>query len=70
MIFAIIFVIINGHTCKLFKNILNDVQTEGNIIYARKLQLILPVAVTVSMFVVLKFVPQLDPANPLKGRRL
>ena len=26
MIFAIIFLIMNGHTCKLFKNILNDVQ--------------------------------------------
>ena len=27
MIFAIYFVIINGHTCKLFKIMLNDVQT-------------------------------------------
>ena len=30
MIFAIIFMIMNRHTCKLFKNILNDVQTEAN----------------------------------------
>ena len=30
MIFAIIFMIMNRYTCKLFKNILNDVQTEGN----------------------------------------
>ena len=29
VIFAIIFVIMNGHTYILFKNILNDVQTES-----------------------------------------
>ena len=28
-IFAIIFVTINGHTSKLFKNTFNDVQAEG-----------------------------------------
>ena len=29
VIFAIIFTTMNGHTFKLFKNILNDVQTKG-----------------------------------------
>ena len=29
-LFAIIFMIIKRHTCKLFKAILNDVQTKGN----------------------------------------
>ena len=28
--FAMLFVIMNKHTCKLFNNILNDVQTKGN----------------------------------------
>ena len=28
--FAITLVIINGHTCKLFENIINDVQIKGN----------------------------------------
>ena len=30
MSFAIIVMIMNRQTCELFKNILNDVQTEGN----------------------------------------
>ena len=28
--FAITLVIMNGHTCKLFENIINDVQNKGN----------------------------------------
>ena len=28
--FAITLVIMNGHTCKLFENIINDAQNKGN----------------------------------------
>ena len=30
MFFAITLVIMNGHTCKLFDSIINDVQNKGN----------------------------------------